>query len=134
MSTDFRTPNGKDAQSRDLPVTLRRDSEHPLLCPLLRFLVLAHRAGAMDQWPFTVPQLLSPVVFAKTASDYVRFRFRGDRAVCWSIRPISIGGAAEFLRESSMCLRFSVPVRAHNLRLSGALKLKWLGKSLWCEK
>lgn len=86
LPIEFSTPNGKDAQSRDLPVTLRRDSDHPLLCPLLWFFVLAHRAGAMDQWPFTVPQLFSPVVFANTASDYVRFRFRGDRAVCWSTR------------------------------------------------
>lgn len=75
-----------------------------------------------------------PVVFANTAPDYVRFRFRSDKAVCRSTRPISVGGAAEILRDVSLCLRFSIAVRAHNLRMSGALKLKWLGKSLWCER
>lgn len=47
LSRDFRTPNGKNFHSRDLPATLRRDLTPPLLCPLLWFLVLAHRVDAM---------------------------------------------------------------------------------------
>lgn len=133
LSVEFKTPNAKDAESRDLPVTLRRNTAHSLLCPLLWFLVLAQRADPMSHWPYDIPTLLSPVVFEKTSSEDLKFPFKGD-AVCWSTRPMSVGGAAEFLHEVSQCLRLSIPVRAHNLRMSGALKLKWLGKSMWRAK
>lgn len=128
LSVEFRTPNGKTAESRDLPVTLRRETVHPLLCPVLWFLMLAHRAGAMNDWEHTDPELLDADVLDGKATNELRLPFKGG-AVCWTTRPMTVTGAGEFLREISACLRFSIPVRIHSLRTSGALKLKWLGKS-----
>lgn len=129
LSVEFKTPNGKTDASRDPPVILRCDMVHPLFCPLLWFFVLAHRADAMSHWPYTVLELLSPTVFEQAATDdKLTFSFKGG-AVCAATRPITGQRAAECLREVSNCLRLRVSIRPHNLRLSGALKLKWLGKS-----
>lgn len=65
--------------------------------------------------------MLSPVIFEKTSSEDLKFNFKGD---AWTTRPMSAGGAAEFLLEVSRCLRSSIPVRAHNLRMSETFKLK----------
>lgn len=128
LSIEFSTPNGKTANSRDLPVALPQDP-NPLLCPVLRHLVRGQHAGALEDLPLSVPELLTPLAFASTQSPTLRFPLRGAGAVYTRpSSPLTPEKVATFFAATSAVLGFSAPIRPHALRSSIASTMKALGE------